>query len=151
MGLLRLFRRQGRPKRKIFAYHDGVRRRWADPIAIWRAIESDPEFDPTRHFGEMDRGEGESFEIAGRMARRAFSLPAYDDRTGKGLTEFEAMSLLWRFIAYSEELKKNIEPPPTAPSPTDLPASPASGSQVTSSSSASGSISTGPNIDTKTE
>ena len=140
MGLLRLIgglcRR--RDRREIFAYHDGVRRRYADPIVVWRAIESDPEFDPTRHFGEMDRGDGEAFQVATRMVRRVFDLPAFDTATGRGLTEFQVTKLLWDFIAYTEAVKKNIGPPPTAPSPTEPAASPTTAPEGTSDSLASG-------------
>jgi hypothetical protein len=106
-------------RRLIFRYHDGVRERLGDPIAITRQLlfESSAEFDADLAILEAGAGmvsaEQRYFAI-GRVAeaaRKAFDIPllrSTEDGSVEGMTEQELLTeVLTPFVRFLSELKKN--------------------------------------------
>lgn len=128
MGLLtRLIGRQR--KRQIFRFFDGKRERGADPLAVIRALNSHPEFDPATTPTEatapdlpgttaedrrrLDAAASAAAALTARATLEAFGVKPYDDDTGEGLTEGEALNLFSEFHDWLEAQKKNISRPAT--------------------------------------
>ena len=53
-----------------------------------------------------DGGDHESYQITVQAMREVFGVKPLDQETGKGLTEWEVMSLLGDFIDWLDSLKK---------------------------------------------
>jgi len=107
-----IFNRPPRSKRQIFSYWNGLEKVYADPIAISSRLDTHPVYRPDLHpeMAEQDSPEGiKAFEICLSAYRDAFDLPAYDPKTGKGLTTAEVLELHATFCLYLQYLKKNIE------------------------------------------
>lgn len=132
-----------RSRREIFRFFDGTRERSVDPIKILRAISSDPEFLPEKHFELAQEGDGEAQGITIAAARRIFGLDEFTDTNGKitGTTDGEALGILSDFAEYVSTLKKSTNGPRTLPSATESAPSAAS---TTNAPSGSGSISSAP-------
>lgn len=109
--------------RCIFGFWDGTRWRRVDPLPVFRAIESDPEFNVSRDPGLYDRGDPDATARAVAAVKRAFGVETFDGE--RGLTETECLLLLNEFWAYCGDVKKKASqqptlPPPTAPEPSDV-------------------------------
>lgn len=139
-------------EREIFVYFDGHRHRRGDPIAIYRGLKDDPQFNLDVHPGEAEEGDLEALGIMAGAVRRVFGVKSADEG---GLTEMECAELLRGYLDYTGSLKKNSSTPPMPLSPTITPTPPASlGEQVeemadsiTNSTADSSSTATGPNSD----
>ncbi|HYE77921.1 MAG TPA: hypothetical protein VEI97_08045 [bacterium] len=129
-----LFRR---PARDIFPYWDGTRRRWADPIAVHRAME---EKDKDWHGllsalvtaqqmeGRADLSPairaqmGDQTGIVGELAglvRAAFGVPPLGaDGRGRpvGLTDLECLDLLTEFLVWLRDVEADHFPLLNSPS-----------------------------------
>lgn len=100
------------PKR-IFAYFDGYKKRFGDPMVILNAIDGHPKYNPDKHpklSKSSDRKVSvEAYRICIECFKEAFDLPAYDDKTGEGLTLHEVIQLNDSFCVYCDSLKKNTK------------------------------------------
>jgi len=132
-------------EREIFKYHDGVRDRYGDPLAIARKLK-------TNQHGDIetlatlcdDFQEPEASQFI-EVVRKAFGLPDWNDQDGSGLTDSEVVELFGKFADYIEGLKKNTSPGPISSPPTDSESStsPEAPSEVTREPSVSGSAAVG--------
>lgn len=111
----------------VFEFHDGTRRRRADPLAAYVALRSHPEFDWTRHptiaGEELTDANGKDFSslrTTVAAVRGVFAVPAFE---AGGLTDFDCLGLLERFETYCDGVKKNASPTPISPPPTASPSS----------------------------
>ena len=109
--------------RAIFRYWDGSKDIAADPLAVWRALRADHEFDAERDIPAIQLDDDTSIQVTINAVRRAFKLPAFEQG---GLTEGECIALLYQFISYVGYVKKNTSPPPISPPVTEHPSSEAS-------------------------
>lgn len=125
----------GRRTREIFRFWDGRRWRYADPLAVARALENNERFDWTTHPALTATGDLDALKVTADAVREAFALPLFDGR--HGLTEGECLSLLADFTDYLDSLKKNTSPSPMWPvstasdDPSPTKSSSDSGSTVT--------------------
>lgn len=134
--VLQLLRRWlWRRRRAIFRYWDGATHRFADPMAVYRALVQSPRFNWEVHPALVDLGDLDALAITAEAVRDAFNLPAVSHG---GPTEAECVQLLGEFVAYLNALKKNGSPSPTLPEPTEPPSS-TGATTVTSGPSDSGS------------
>lgn len=133
-------RYMARRRRSIFRYWDGARNRFADPMAIYRALQQHPRFNWDVHPALIDCGDLDALALTAEAVRTAFGIaPVEQD----GLTEAECVTLLAAFVGYLEALKKNGSPTPTLPAPSEpAPSTPAT--PDTSEPSASGSTASAP-------
>lgn len=101
-------------QRNIFRFWNGSRECRADPLAVWRSINADPEFSLIKHPEMIDAGDMDAIRIGVATVRRIFSIPSLEKG---GLTEQECLDLLIDFFDYTAALKKNINLPLTLRSP----------------------------------
>lgn len=94
---------QEKPERQIFHFWNGFADCSADPILIYRYLESDPDFDRETHLDQAGKGDMAAWEISVKAVRRAFAVEPYDEG---GLTELECLDLLGDFYTYLESLQK---------------------------------------------
>jgi len=137
------FRRLCRRRRLIFRYWDGLRGRWADPIALNRELDKaggehwaahldvlsiSARIDELKLDGNMQRNQAkaldESTQDLVRIVRTAFALPAFESSSGLGLTEAECIDLLAGYLNWMAQAESDTRPspsssPPTGPSPAN--------------------------------
>jgi len=120
--MLRLWRRlkfelNRRRKSWLFWYHDGVRYRCIDPLAVWFEIMNHKEIDlyacervaAAEHLPDTDRDEALADTV--RLGREVFGIPEVDHK-GRGLTMMEVRAVLMEYLAYMEWVKKKLGPQP---------------------------------------
>ena len=102
--------------RQIFAYQSRVksskgfnttvfRTRYADPMMIALALQSDPGYTP-EHLRRAKTHEAESLEIVAKAAARAFQIDRLDEETGEGATMAELIGLVDAFDLWCFQLQK---------------------------------------------
>jgi hypothetical protein len=106
-----------RDERAIFRYFDGVKERAIDPIFALRALDAHQKFHFDEHAKQLLAGDFETTKIAVDAIREIFGVQPWSENS-LGLTEGETLALLWKFVAYNDDIKKNISPPLTSPPPT---------------------------------
>lgn len=124
-------------ERRSFAYFDGEKQVFADPLAVWRrllrALDGDfhgawedaqpkkvlgddgkplPPSDPRVASATLARLAGEE-RLLGAV-REALALPAFDPTTGKGATEEDVQVALDAYCDYLEKKRKSTESSPTS-------------------------------------
>jgi hypothetical protein len=122
-------------EREIFEFWDGSRHRMADPLAVQRALVTDPELDPKMDTGLMAVPGVPGLQATGRVAaavRRAFKVATLENG---GLTDGECVALFCEFGDYIGGLTEAARPLASSPPPTGsaaersvIPTSAASGS-----------------------
>jgi len=118
LGFIRgLFSRASR--REIFAYHDGERKRYADPLVITRDLDNHEKFNADTHLKGIEHGDDEAFAITLEAIREVFGLKPWTEETPDRLTQRETIDLLADFYDYTDSLKKNIERSQTSPASSD--------------------------------
>ena len=136
------FWRRAERQRDIFAFWDGKRDRKADPLAAYRALKADPDFNIDVDTELVaSAGDLESSAKMANAVRRSFGVPRFEDG---GLTESECNTLFWAFMLYLNEKKNTDEPPLTSPEPTESTSPIESSATITKHSSESPSILTEP-------
>ena len=126
----RLARWWGDRSRAIFVYHDGARRRRADPVAVGAALEAaEPEYlallaEVNQPPAALPPGPVRA-ELAARqraaaarlvaMARKAFGLAQLSD--AGGVTDGEALGVLTNYFLFMEDLADEARPFATSPPP----------------------------------
>ncbi|MDE2102950.1 MAG: hypothetical protein KGL39_37245 [Patescibacteria group bacterium] len=105
--------------RGIFAYWDGKRMRYADPIRTLMALKADPELNLSDHPTLAAKGDLDSLKICARASREVFGIDPLDSRTGAGATDMDAFSVLAAFGSFLDAVKKNTNSTPTSPPPTE--------------------------------
>jgi hypothetical protein len=109
-------------QRQIFRFWDGKKVRGADPIVVWRALLSHPDFEITRDTELMNVPDFKVSDPARRRCvaatRAAFGVESLG---GGGLTEDETVDLFKAFCIYAVELKKNFRDTPISSEPTPAP------------------------------
>ena len=131
-------------RRAVFSYHDGQRKRYADPYVIYRRLTSDPEIDLVSVAAGYDAGDAEDTDAVVALTRKVFDLPPLDETNGEGLTSGEVLSLYFEYNAYLEQQKKSTDTGPISPAPTDSGSSITPEPQVEVKQPSSGSSSTSP-------
>ncbi len=117
--ILTLFSFRAKPNRQsIYRYWDGLKWSFADPIAVLRTINNDPDFSFDKHWLAAVQGNVNDVGIVAKAVYRAFNALPLDGK-GNGLTEAECVNLLADFLYYCEEVKKNISTPQTTTPSTD--------------------------------
>jgi hypothetical protein len=143
-GLLHKVNRWRRDRRRgLFVFREGRRVRRVDPLAAFRAIHNDEEYHVENTPRLMEAGDDEAMAITTRMLGRAFGVSLYDETTGEGMTQGEALAMFQSFLWYIEDLKKNISPSPTSPE-SSVATSPDSNGESTSGTADSTCSSTAP-------
>ncbi len=108
--LLEFFRNWRRNRRRrIYRYFDGLRNRYADPVALQFALANHPTYLP-RHLAEARAGDVEAIAVLCDVAQGVFGAHGIDARTGKGLSAGELATLVIDFEVYCVALKKNTKP-----------------------------------------
>lgn len=110
-------------QREIFEYWDGKRFRKGDPLAIHRAMLTDPDFDMNIDPGLAGVPHVKGLIATGRVAaavRKAFAIAPLD---AGGLTDGECLTLFCTFGAYIHQLTESSRPLASGPAPTEPPAS----------------------------
>jgi hypothetical protein len=106
-----------RLNRQIFRFSDGTRARYADPIAIMRAMASHPKLNLEVHLEQLASDQPElqndASAIVVEATREIFGVEAFSDANRDGLTETETIDLLNQFLTYVDGLKKNGNGQPT--------------------------------------
>ena len=95
-------------ERSIFGFWDGQKWRRVDPLPVFRALDSDPEFNSSRDAQAADEGDPAACARAVAATRRAFNLPEFDGT--RGLTETECLLLLADFWQFCGDIKKKANP-----------------------------------------
>jgi hypothetical protein len=122
-----------RPRRDIFPYYDGHRRRWADPIALNRELDKaggehwaahldvlsiSSKVDELKLDPNMQRAQARAFDESTqdlvRIIRTAFALPAFDSHRGIGLTEAECIDLLAAYLNWMAQAESDARPLPSS-------------------------------------
>jgi hypothetical protein len=130
-------RRMCRSRREIFRFWDGSKWRWADPIALNRELDKAGgehwaahldvlsisfRIDELKLDPNMQRNQAtaldESTQDLVRIIRTAFALPAFDPRSGLGLTEAECIDLLAGYLHWMAQAESDARPLPSSPPPT---------------------------------
>lgn len=148
MGWLKNWRRERSIRsRAIFRFHDGEKERSVDPLAIFRALRSLPDFDWETDAKGVERGDDDSIVRTLAAIRQTFGVKPFDADKLTGLTDGETLNLLSEFVWYLESLKKNGSGPQTSPEPTDSmpPLGSTESDSTTKPASGSGSTSNEPN------
>ena len=113
-----------RPRdRTIFAFWDGTRKRLADPLAVHRALMTDPDFELQFDPKIAQVANKEGLKATGRTAaavRRAFGVKDID---AGGLLDSECLELFIRFGEYVGKLTDDSLPLSSGPEPMEVPAS----------------------------
>lgn len=91
--------------RLIFHFRDGKTVRGADPIAVWRAILADPDFDVEKDSTLIELNDEAAWRRCINAVRNAFSIP---DFSAGGLSENELFELFQAFCLYVNAVKKNF-------------------------------------------
>jgi hypothetical protein len=138
---------KGKDDRRIFKFHDGQRKRSADPLAAWCCLHDDPAFVIDRDLRLVDAGDSAALKITTAAVRRAFNLKPWSETDG-GMTEAECLALLATFMEYMNTLKKNSVGMQTSPLP--LESNPLA-ELTTNAESDSSKTSSEPSIDTQSE
>lgn len=122
--------------RKIFRFFDGRTHRAVDPLEMLRNMRRHScDFglaDTMAHEAPDDAAKDEAWVELIAAIREVFGVEAFSDsvdddgRCTRGLTEGETYDLLNDFGEYLDALKKNSDPKPTSPPPSELPACPGS-------------------------
>lgn len=106
-GILRWWRERGR---QIFHFHDGRRKRSADPIKVWTALQLDPQFEMDRHVRELhshdDKTAAEASQTTSAAIRRAFMVDEFDNG---GLTDQECIGVFNAYVSWLESQKKSTK------------------------------------------
>jgi hypothetical protein len=107
--------RLGLDPRGLFAFWDGWRWRYADPLAVARVLWSVPDFDSGKSRELIASESGtlvvQGYAEIGRVVRHAFQVRPAEQG---GLTDLECETLLARFEHYLGDLKKNGRPGQTS-------------------------------------
>ncbi|MFZ9077523.1 MAG: hypothetical protein ACO23H_03245 [Alphaproteobacteria bacterium] len=91
--------------RQIFGYYSNGRKRFADPMDIAMALQTDEKYTPL-HLKKARNLEAESMEIVAEAAARAFDMQRLDRETGKGSTIAELIGLVEAFDMWCFQLQK---------------------------------------------
>ena len=91
--------------RQIFAYQSRDKTRYADPMMIALALQSDPGYTP-EHLRRAKTHEAASLEIVAKAAARAFQIDRLDEETGEGATMAELIGLVDAFDLWCFQLQK---------------------------------------------
>lgn len=144
-SLIRRWRRNR--YRNIFPYWDGVRDRRADPLEVWRGLNTDAEFSLIKHPELIDAGDLDAMRIGADAIRRCLDIPSF---ARGGLTEEECLDLMIAFFDYTAVLKKNINWQLTSPSPLESSLLPPSTTEnlITKPAAESFLEGSAPNVDT---
>jgi hypothetical protein len=129
--------------RGLFRYHDGTRTRYADPFVVWRALNNHPEMNLEKQADFVDIGQEPETTTVVKAFCDVFDVKRWDDTKRTGLMDWEILDLINQLEGFLAPLKKNISLGQTSSPPTEsasLTGSEVPLSEVTSSSSASGSI-----------
>ena len=108
-----------RSRRAIFSYHDGNKKRYADPLVALRGLDDHPTFNMDRDLQGIEHGDEESVAKAVQATRDVFGLTPWSEENRWALTETETIDLLAYFLNWTERLKKNIENSTTSPASSD--------------------------------
>ena len=95
-------------ERRIFAYHDGVSDRYGDPLALNRALLVALGGDVQEAIDAAYRPTGETDGSLLRLLvvlREVFVLPAFDPKTGQGVTDAMVLHVLWEFAEFMNQKK----------------------------------------------
>lgn len=91
--------------RQIFAYQAREKTRYADPMMVAMALQSDPSYTPD-HLRRAKEHNAESLEIVAKAAARAFQVSRLDEDTGEGATIAELVGLVDAFDLWCFQLQK---------------------------------------------
>lgn len=109
-------------ERAIFPYWDGKRHRLGDPLALHRALLTDPDFDMEFDPKVAEVPTKDGLNATGRVAaavRKAFGVKTLDDG---GLTDTECLTLFCEFGGYLGQLTEDTRPLASSPGSTESPA-----------------------------
>jgi len=106
--LLRWYRRW-RLKRSgaLFRYYNGQRIVWADVLVLYRKI-IHHEADIISLLPAVDKQEEPETSQFVEVVTEIFGLTPYDQASGKGLTEWEIISVFMSFLEHLDQLKKKV-------------------------------------------
>src|SRR5262245_9391405 len=105
-------------ERLIFQLPD---KRLVDPQHAYRVLLVKTNGELNSLLAQYQEGEMGEAVTAGRLAAAAvaaFDLPPFDQATGQGTLEDEALNVLSRFLAWRDQKKTTTATPPTSPPPT---------------------------------
>lgn len=114
-------------ERKIFRYSNGSRTVGIDPLVALRGLTAHPKFIMDRHLRDLEHDDqqiqDEAVIVCLGASRDVFGLDAWAEKHGHevGVTDIEALKVLYDFVEYIGTLKKNGDSPATPQPPTEQP------------------------------
>ncbi|MBX6313094.1 MAG: hypothetical protein IRY99_09305 [Isosphaeraceae bacterium] len=129
-------------QRRIFAYFDGAKRRFGDPLLILRRIKANLEGQDLDALQQQMDHENPDVKLRalGKVLPAfyaAFEVPPLDPDTGEGVPEEQMLALAGRFFSWLDDLKKATGAPPSSSPPTGGAAPTAVAPATTATTSAS--------------
>jgi hypothetical protein len=131
MFFLERIRRWWRDRsRCIFQFHDGIRTRYADPVAVGTALELElpdyqklldtlaqkpDELPPGPLRAEILTQQHDTIKKLAAVARVVFKLAPVDDSSGWGATQAEAVRVIMRYFMFMQQLARDAELFPDSP------------------------------------
>ena len=136
-------RRRMQKAQAILPYWNGTRTVYGDPFKLWRELIHGGDFviDDVL-IRDVDAGkEPETSKVINHVCK-VFAVTRWNPETGDGLTDLEIIGILLSVFQWTNAVKKNTNPGPTSPEPTETPFSTATGDQATAMNAPSDSPST---------
>ncbi len=110
-------RRRRLARRELLRFWDGAAWRYCDPFLVWRALKHHDTVNLDTHWAASEDGdEPETTELITAVAT-AFGVGRFNGESG--LTDWELLDLLSKFVDYIEKIKKKRSPSLTSSEPTD--------------------------------
>jgi len=118
-GLSHWRRQRNLRKRALLRFHDGTKWRYADPFRAWREMVNPSAcgFNLAEHGPLVDQGLEPYTTQCVEAICKVFGLKRFDQATGEGVTDWEALSVAHQLRDYIDEVKKNTNGSPITPAP----------------------------------
>jgi hypothetical protein len=105
--------------RQLFKYWNGQQHVKADPIVIYRDLQTNENWDQDKDIQGHLKGRDESTIKCVKVSREVFHLKTWDGT--EGLSEDESLSILAQFMNYTDYLKKSTSGSQISPESTEQP------------------------------
>tara|TARA_Y100000310_G_scaffold199050_1_gene199031 strand:- start:3008 stop:3460 length:453 start_codon:yes stop_codon:yes gene_type:complete len=112
-------RRRRLNQRELLRFHDGEKIRRVDPFAVWRVIDSHPDWDPEIQGPKVDAWQEPETSVVVGIFSKAFGVKQFDPETNTGLSDREIIGIWLLLNEFISAVKKNSSRGQASPQPTD--------------------------------